>query len=70
MQNLKIKIEDLSNVLGEVGDVGIKGAVIHSKETNLVVLKGHELREVGRADLVQVVSCSASPARAAAVLFR
>src|SRR5580658_1488791 len=47
------QIEDLSDVLGEVGDVCIKGAVIHSKKTNLVVLERHELREVGRADLVQ-----------------
>src|SRR5258708_40197914 len=52
------QIEDLSDVLGEVGDIGIEGAVIHSKESNLVVLKWHELREVGRADLVQVVSRS------------
>src|SRR5271167_4937861 len=40
------QIEDLSDVLGEVGDVGVKGAVIHSKETDLVVLQRHELREM------------------------
>ena len=55
------QIEDLSDVLGEVGDVRIKGAVIYSKKTNLVILERHELREVGRADLVQVVGCPASP---------
>src|ERR1700755_1871115 len=55
------QIEDLSDVLGEVSDVRIKSAVIHGKKTNLVVLERYELREVGRADLVQVVGGSASP---------
>ena len=55
------QIEDLSDVLGEVGDVHIKGAVIHRKKTNLVVLERNELSEVRRADFVQIVCRSASP---------
>src|SRR5260370_29540639 len=51
---LEYEIEDLSDVLGEVGDVLVEGPVIYGEETNLVVLQRHELCEVGSADFVQV----------------
>src|SRR5450432_2995584 len=44
---LEDQIENLADVLGEVGNVGIERTVIHSEETNLVVLKRHELRKMG-----------------------
>src|SRR5450432_1892171 len=60
---LEDQIENLADVLGEVGNVGIERTVIHSEETNLVVLKRHELRKMGSADFVQVFRRPA-PARA------
>src|SRR5271163_154543 len=58
---LKQEIEDRSNVLGEVGNVLIEISVIHREETNLVVLKRHELCEMRSADLVQVCGGPMSP---------
>src|SRR5207249_3917960 len=37
------EIEDLSDVLGEVGDVFVKRAVIDREEADLIVLERHEL---------------------------
>ncbi len=54
MVNLNIKIEDRSDVFGEIGNVFVERAVIDRKETNLVVLQRHELREVRCADFVQI----------------
>src|SRR5712672_127924 len=51
---LEDEIEDLSDVLGEIGNVGVESAVIHREETDLVVLQRHELGEVRRANFVQV----------------
>src|SRR5216683_8062403 len=48
------KIEDLSDVLGKVGDVFVERAVIDRKEADLIVLERYELREMRRADGVQV----------------
>ncbi len=53
------QIEDLADVLGEIGNVVVETAVIDSKETDLIVLKRHELGEVGCADFVQVFGCPA-----------
>ena len=39
-------------------------AVVDGKEADLVVLKRHELREVGRADVVQVFALVPRPHRA------
>src|SRR5882724_5366698 len=58
---LEDKIEDMADVLGEIGNVFVERAVIDREETDLVVLKRHELREVGCADTVQVFGCPASP---------
>src|SRR5258708_2022231 len=41
------QIEDLADVLGEIGNVVVETAVIASKETDWIVLKRHELVEVG-----------------------
>src|SRR5437773_6754809 len=60
---LEDEVEDLSDVLREIGDVLVEGAVIHGEETNLVVLERHKLREVWRADGVEVFRRS-SPSRA------
>src|SRR5271166_2087118 len=55
------KIEDLSDILGEIGNVRVKAAIVDGKETDLVVLKRHELCEMGCTDGVQVFGCPASP---------
>ena len=55
------QIEDLSDILGEIGNVRVEAAIVDGKETDLVVLKGHELCEVRRADGVQVFGCPAPP---------
>src|SRR5260370_18751843 len=55
------EIEHLADVLGEIGNVGVEGAVIDGEETDLVVLERHELGEVGCADFVQVFGCPFSP---------
>src|SRR5260370_20245691 len=55
------KIEDFSDILGEIGNVRVEAAIVDGKETDLVVLKRHELREMGRADAVQVFGCPAPP---------
>ena len=54
---LEYEIEYLANVLGEIGDVLVERAVIDGEETDLVVLKRHELGEVRCADFVQVFGC-------------
>src|SRR6266481_3423851 len=54
------EIKHLSDVLGEIGNVGIERAVIDGEETDLVILQRHELGKVRRADFVQVFGCSAS----------
>src|SRR5207244_3113832 len=51
---LENEIEDLSNVLGEVGNIFVERTVVDGKESDLVVLEWNELREMRRADLVQV----------------
>src|ERR1700692_4166931 len=58
---LEYEIEDLADVLGEVGDVLVEEAVIYGEETNLVVLQRHELCEVRCADLVQVFRRPTAP---------
>src|ERR1700730_5172297 len=58
---LKYKIEDFSDILGEIGNVRVEAAVIDGKETDLVVLKRHELCEMGCPDGVQVFCCPAPP---------
>jgi hypothetical protein len=55
------KIEHFSNILGEIGNVLVERAVIHGKETDLVVLERYELREMGCTHGVQVLSCPAPP---------
>ena len=55
------QIEDRSDVFGEIGNVRVERAVIDGKEANLVVLKRHELGEVGCADGVQVFRYPAPP---------
>src|SRR5260370_40225353 len=52
------EIEDLAGVLGDVGDVGIKGTVIYVKRTNRVFLKRTELPGLGRTELAQYLGCS------------
>src|SRR5207248_6345905 len=54
------EIKHLSDVLGEIGDVGIERAVIDGEETDLVVLQRHELGKVRRAYFVQIFGCPAS----------
>src|SRR5205823_12961870 len=51
------EIEYLTDVLGEVRNIGVECAVIHSKETDLVILERHELGKVRRADFVQIFGC-------------
>src|SRR5438132_13041636 len=51
------KIEDFSDILGEIGDVRVKAAIVDGKETDLVVLKRNELREMGCAGAVQCSGC-------------
>jgi hypothetical protein len=58
---LEYQIENLSNILGEVGDVLVEGSVIYGKETNLFVFQRNELCKVGCADFVQVCGRSMSP---------
>ena len=58
---LEYEIEDLSDVLGEIGNVVIEIAVVDGEETDLVVFERHELGEVGCADAVQVVGYSVAP---------
>src|SRR6266404_5276047 len=58
---LKYKIEYLSDILREIGNVGVERAVVDSKKTDLVVLERHELCEVGCADAVQVFGCPVPP---------
>ena len=53
--NLNKKIKDFPDVPREVIDVLVERAVVDGKEAHLPVLERHELREVRRADLVQVV---------------
>src|SRR5260221_11846707 len=60
---LEYEIEDLANVLGEIGNVLVEGAVVDRKEPDLVILEWNELREMRRADLVQVFR-RAAPANA------
>src|SRR5262249_11745366 len=55
------KIEDFSNILGEIGDILVERAVIDGKETDLVVLKRYELREMGCTDGVEILGCAAPP---------
>src|ERR1700733_8968233 len=55
------KIEYLSDILREIGDVLVEVAIVDGEETDLVVLQRHELREVGRADGVQVCRYPAPP---------
>src|SRR4029077_16314602 len=55
------KIEDMADILGEIGNVRVDAASVDGKEPDLVVLKGHELREMRRADGVQVFGCPAPP---------
>ena len=64
------QIEDVSDVLGEIGNVGVKAAIVDGKETDLVVLERYKLREVGCADGVQVFGCPAPPRASGAVVFR
>ena len=54
LRKLEDEIEDLSDVLGEIGDVFVERAVIDREETYLVVLKWNELGEVRRADFIQI----------------
>src|SRR5882724_8117133 len=54
------KVKHLSDVLGEIGNVGIERAVIDGEETDLVVLQRHELGKVRRAYFVQIFGGSAS----------
>src|SRR5882757_10036067 len=69
LREFEDEIEHLSDVLGEIGDVFLERTVIDSEETNLVVLERNELREVRRADLIQVVRGPAAP-RAQDQLYR
>src|SRR6266853_1040867 len=39
-------VEDMADVLGEVADVVVERAVVHGEEAQLLVLEGHELREM------------------------
>ena len=64
------QIEDVSDVLGEIGNVGVKAAIVDGKETNLVVLERHELREVRCANGIQILSRSRPLSRAGAVVSR
>src|SRR6266480_5321688 len=54
------EIKHLSDVLGEIGNVGVERAVIDGEETDLVVLQRHELGKVRRPDFVQIFGCPAS----------
>ena len=49
------EIEDVPDILGEVGDVLVERSVVDGEEPDLVVLQRHELREMRRADGVQVL---------------
>src|SRR5271169_919838 len=60
LREFKDQVEHFPDVLCEVGNVRVERTVIHGKETNLVVLERHELREVRRTDLVQVLGCPAT----------
>src|SRR5271170_2920532 len=51
---LEQEIEDLPDVFGEVGDVGVEIAIVDGKKTDLTVFERDELREVRCADAVQV----------------
>src|SRR6267154_1007634 len=53
------EIKHLSDVLGEIGNVGIERAVIDGEETDLIVLQWHELGKVRRAYFVQIFGCPA-----------
>src|SRR5438105_13837407 len=54
------EIKHLSDVLGEIGNVGIERAVIDGEETDLVVLQRHELGKVRCAYFIQIFGCPAS----------
>src|SRR5205814_3132728 len=54
------KVKHLSDVLGEIGNVGVERAVIDGEETDLVVLQRHELGKVRCAYFVQIFGCPAS----------
>src|SRR6202012_5132748 len=58
---LEQEIEDLSDILREVGDVFVEVAVVDRKEADLVVLKRHELSKMGSADGVEVCRYSMAP---------
>src|SRR5438034_6691875 len=54
------EIKHLSDVLGEIGNVGIERAVIDGEETDMLVLQRPELGKVRRAYFVQIFGCPAS----------
>ena len=64
------QIEHRSDVLGEVGNVTVERAVIHGEETDLVIFKWYELREVRCADAIEIFRRSVFDARAKAVELR
>jgi hypothetical protein len=64
------KVEDLPDVLREIGNVLFKGSVVDGKETNLVIFKRYELREVWCADAVQIFGGPVAARAAAAVVLR
>src|SRR5260370_10310161 len=58
---LEKKIEDRSDVLGEIGDVLVERAVVYREETDLIVFQLDELCEMGCSDFVEVLRRSAAP---------
>src|SRR5436190_23102852 len=69
LRELEDEIEDLADVLGEIGDVFVERAVVDGEKTDLIVFERNELGEVRRANLVQVFRGPAAP-RAQDQLYR
>src|SRR5271169_1917028 len=54
------KIEDGSDIFGEIGDVFVERAVVDGEETDLIVFEFDELGEVGSADFVEILGGAAA----------
>src|SRR5258708_15737566 len=61
IHKLEDENEDGSDVFGEIGDVFVERTIVDGEKTNLVVFKRHELGEVRRAHLVQVLGGPTAP---------
>ena len=51
----------MANILREIRNVLVEGAVLDGEETDLVVLQRHELSEMRRADSIQIFRRSTRP---------